>query len=136
MSDAPSPESTRAALRELDARGRKIAIGLFSVMITEPMRVKDREWMSQKLTEVTLLAGGLEADAPDATVRAVQESVREHAPQLLRAAFTLFQRVGLDLAERAPDGKGLEFADALQGALDYLPPGDDEGNEADGRPHE
>lgn len=120
MSDAPTPESTRAALRDLDDRGRKIAVGLFSVMVTEPSRVKDREWMSEKLTEVTLLAGGFEADAPDATVHAVQDEVREQAPELFAAAFALFQRVGLDLAEDPPAG-GIEFDEVLRRALAYLP---------------
>lgn len=119
MSAAPTPDDTRAALARLDARGRKIAIGIFSFMVQEPQRVKDREWMAQKLTEVTLLASDLEADSADQAIAAVQEEVREHAPALLGAALVLFQRVGLDLADRA--ASGFSFEDALETAVSYLP---------------
>ena len=119
MTPAPTTEDTRATLARLDDRGRKIAIGIFSFMVQEPQRVKDREWMAQKLTEVTLLAGGQGVDAPADAVQAVQEEVREHAPALLAAALTLFQRVGLDLADRA--AAGFTFEDALATALTYLP---------------
>lgn len=119
MSTAPTADDTRAALARLDARGRKIVIGIFSFMVQEPARVKDREWMAQKLTEVTLLAGEYEADSADQAIRAVQDELREHAPSLLAAALTVFQRVGLDLADRA--ASGFTFEDALAAAVAYLP---------------
>jgi|GEM_PF-1440785 len=119
MSAAPTPDDTRAALAQLDARGRKIAIGVFTFMVQEPQRVRDREWMAQKLTEITLLAGGYDADSPADTIQAVQDELRENAPRLLAAALTLFQRVGLDLADRA--AAGFTFEDALGAAVAYLP---------------
>lgn len=124
MSSAPAPTSadTRAALAELDARHQKMVTGLFSVMVGSPQRVHDREWMAEQLIQVTLLAGGYEADSPDQgpdVVRVIETELRVHAPALLRAALLLFQRVGLDLAARAKEG--FSFEDALAQALSYLP---------------
>ncbi len=118
--DAPTPETVRAALADFDPCHQKIAMGMLAVMIREPARVRDREWMAQRLAEIALLAGDFEAGSPQEGVTAVQDFLRAHSPVLLEASFLLFQRVGLDLAPRVAAGFSLE--EALQYGLEYLPP--------------
>ena len=116
---APSPDDVRRALAGLDDRKRKIVAGLFALLIENPTRARDREWVCEELARVTTLAGGFEADSPDAGVAAVEGFLREHSEALLGATFLLFQRVGLDLAPRA--AAGFSFEEALRAGLAYLP---------------
>lgn len=116
------PEQVRRTLSALDARRQKIAVGLFALMIRAPERAREREWISEQLASVTVLAGEFEADTPHDAVRAVQEYLAQHADELLRCAYLLFQRVGLDLAPRASEG--LTHEDALRAGLGYLAPPD------------
>jgi hypothetical protein len=117
--DSPTPEAVRGALAGFDALHQKIVAGLLSVMMRAPERVREREWMAEQLTEVTLLAGDFAADTPSDGVAAVQEFLRGHSGELLGAALLLLQRVGLDLAPRA--AAGFTFEDALRVGLGYLP---------------
>lgn len=117
--DAPTPEDVRRALAPLDVRQQKIVAGLLALVMREPARVREREWMAERLTQVTLLAGEFEADTPAEGVRVVQEYLRLQAETLLNATLLLFQRVGLDLAPRA--AAGFSFEEALRVGLDYLP---------------
>jgi hypothetical protein len=119
------PEAVRRALAPLDPRSQKVVAGLFGVLIRDPERVRDREWLAQRLAEVTVLAGEFPADTPQEGVRAVQEWLQEHAATVLRATLLLFERVGADLAPRVAEGFTFEEAVAL--ALSYLPsePGSD-----------
>ena len=118
--EAPTPDDVRGALAGLDEHQQKIVIGLLSVMINEPQRVREREWMAERLTELTLLTGEFEADTPQGGVQAVEAYLLEHSGDLLRASVLLFQRVGLDLAPRAKTG-GFTFEDAVQTGLAYMP---------------
>lgn len=117
--DSLTPEAVRRSLAAFDARHQKIVTGLLVVMMRAPQRVRDREWMSEQLTQITLLAGEFEADTPAEGVRAVHEFLRAHAQELLSAALLLFQRVGLDLAPHA--AAGFSFEEALRLGLAYLP---------------
>jgi hypothetical protein len=119
---ALTPEEVRAALADLDSRRQKVVVGLFTVMVREPERVREREWVARQLAEMAVLAGETEAGttgAAEDAVREVQVFLRANGAELVAAALLLFQRVGLDLAPRARDGLTLE--DALRAGLDYLP---------------
>jgi len=129
--ETPSPEDVRAALAKFDNRHQKIVIGMLTMMVRDPKRVREPEWISERLTEVTLLAGDFEADSPHEGVRAVQEFLAGSSVELLRASYMLFQRVGLDLAPHAAEGFTLE--DALRCGLSYVP-GFAPAAEADGAP--
>ena len=115
----PTPEDVRRTLEDFDASSQKIVAGMLTVMIRDPERVRDREWVSEQLAQMTLLAGGFEADSPEAGVRAVESYLKANAERLLRASLLLFQRVGLDLAPRAE--AGLTFEEAIECGLSYLP---------------
>lgn len=120
MSDL-DPGAVRAALATLSERDQRVVIGLVGSMMSEPARVRDREWVGERLSELALACTAGEAATPEQGLSAVQAFVAEHGERLLRAAFLLFQRVGLDLAERAKEG--FSFEEALRGALAYLPAG-------------
>ncbi len=115
----PDPQEVRAALADFDARHQKIVAALFGAMAQNPGQAADREWVSQRLTEVTLMAGEFEADTPDEGVQVVQAFLQEHAEELLRATYLVFQRVAIDLAPRAAEGFGLD--DAMRQCLEYMP---------------
>ena len=115
----PDPQAVRAALAHLDPRSQKIVSGLFAIMIKDPGKVRDREWICEQLTQVTLLAGDFEAETPDMGVAAVKSFLLEHTDPLLEASYLLFQRVGLDLAPQAKEG--FTYEDAMRSALAYLP---------------
>ena len=95
-------------------------MGLFALMIREPARAREREWVSEQLTRVAVMAGDFPADTPMAGVDAVRAYLRERAESLLRHAYLLFLRVGLDLAPRAAEG--FDYEDAMGAALVYLAP--------------
>ena len=118
--ETPTTDDVRAALGGLDAHQQKIVVGLLSVMVNEPQRVREREWLAERLTELTLLTGEFEADTPQGGVQAVEAYLLENSGRLLRAAMLLFQRVGIDLAPRAKAG-GFTFEDAVQTGLAYMP---------------
>lgn len=124
--DAPTPEDVRRALAGFDALQQKVVTGLLAAMMQRPEGVRDREWISEQLTHVTLLAGEFEANSPDDGIRVVQEFLQTHSRELLSATLLLFQRVGLDLAPRAAEGFTLE--EALKVAVEYLPPADAKGD--------
>jgi hypothetical protein len=116
---SPTPEDVRRALADFDATSQKIVAGMLTVMMRDPERVRDREWVSEQLAQMTLLAGEFEAESPQAGVRAVEAFLKANAERLLRASLLLFQRVGLDLAPRAAEG--LTFEQAIECGLAYLP---------------
>ena len=103
----------------MSVRDEKIVAGMVGVMMQNPTRVKEREWMAQQLTEITVLAGDFEADSTTDGVRVVQEFLQSNAARLLESAFLLFQRIGLDMAPKAEEG--FTFDDAMRAGLTYLP---------------
>lgn len=116
--ESPPPAEVRAALAPLDAREQKIVAGMLTVMIQHPSRVRDKEWISEQLTHLALLAGEFEVDSAQAGVQAVQDYLQARANELVRASFLLFQRVGLDLAPRAAEG--FTFEEAVARGLEYF----------------
>tara|TARA_R110002126_G_scaffold22899_5_gene81207 strand:- start:4553 stop:4915 length:363 start_codon:yes stop_codon:yes gene_type:complete len=115
----PTPDVVRADLARLDTRQQKIAVGLFGVLVSEPTRARDKEWVSEQLTQLTVLSEDDAPDDPQAAVQAVQVYLEDHANLLLEATFLLFQRVGADLAPKS--ARGFTFDQAMQLALGYLP---------------
>ncbi len=120
MNSSPTPAEVQQALAELDPRELKIVGGMLAVMIREPKRVRDREWMAEQITHLTLLAGDFEADSGPDAVAAVEGYLHEKATRLLHCSLLLFQRVGLDMAPRTQSG--FSFEEAMQQGLSYFQP--------------
>lgn len=107
----------RRDLSALDERQQKIVGAMMAILFKNPARVRDREWLAEQFTEVTLLAGGFEADtSADDVVELVREDVCANIRPLLDACIRLFQCVGDDLATRARP----THEDAMLQALSYF----------------
>lgn len=115
----PTPDQVRFAMAHFDARQQKIVASLLAVMMKNPTRVREREWISEQLTELTLLAGDFDATSPLEGVQAVQDYLQANSEELVCATFLLFQRVGLDMSSRVEEG--FTLADALECGLGYMP---------------
>ncbi|MFT5048989.1 MAG: hypothetical protein ACI8QZ_000378 [Chlamydiales bacterium] len=117
--DTPTPADVRATLAAFDACHQKIVAGMLSVMIQNPAQVREREWIAEQLTQMSLMAGDFDAETPDQGIAAVQDFLLANTDELLRASFQLFQRVGLDLAPQAESG--FTFDEAMRLGLSYMP---------------
>jgi hypothetical protein len=109
----------RSHLAGLDARQRKIVGGVLAVMIENPERVREREWITEQFTQVVLLACEFEdVGSVQEGVERVQTYAREQLDPLLSACYQLFTVTAEDLAPRLAEGVSRE--DALAHALGYL----------------
>ena len=115
---SPSEEQVRQTLARLEPRQQKIVCGMLVVMIKNPTRVQDREWVTEQLTEITLLTCEVD-DTEDVSVQIIQDFLHNNTSELLNSAFLLFQRVAIELEPLADDG--FSFEEAMQRALAYLP---------------
>lgn len=126
MDAAPTPDELRALIAPLDARDRKVLGALAALMMSEPDRVRDREWLDQHFVEVAVFAHGFDgeedggpgaASAPDA-VEQVRAYAAARSLPVLNAAVALFVRTAAELqAASAPPS--MEAAQAIvRGYLD------------------
>lgn len=89
----PEPAALRAELARLSDTGRKVSGGLVVVMMREPQRAREREWLLENYTVLT--AKALEADRlKDDELKALVRSERD---VILNATMRLFLRVARDL---------------------------------------
>ncbi len=124
MDAAPTPEELRARIAPLDARDRKVLGALVALMMSEPGRVRDREWLDQRFVEVAVFAHGFDAEeeagaasAPDAVEQVRAYAVARSRP-LLDAALALFVRTAEEL-QAADAPPSMEAAQAIvRGYLD------------------
>jgi len=117
--DTPSPDDVRQTLARFDGRHQKIVSGMVGVMMQSPTQVRDKEWVAEQLTQLTLMAGDFEPESADEGVKLVREFLQNHATELLNASFLLFHRVALDMEPKASEG--FSFEDAMKRVLEYLP---------------
>jgi hypothetical protein len=117
--DVPEPDDVRAALAVLDARQRAVVGGLVAVLIQHPERVRDREWVAEQLTLLTLMVREGDADDPAAAVERTREYLALHARHLVEVSYRLYGRLGLDLAEEGREG-GPAPEDVLARMKEYL----------------
>ncbi len=109
----------RTTLSAFDERQKKIVGGMISVMIQNPERVREREWIVEQFTHLTLLAGDFEeVDSVDHGMTVVQEYVRDHIDALMNASFELFGQVARDMKELPEEERDKERAVAQ--ALSYF----------------
>jgi hypothetical protein len=114
----PTRDELRATLAGFDERQKKIVGALLAVMFQNPGRVREREWIVEQLTHVTLLAGQFEqVESVQEGVQTVQAYLHEHLNPLLNACYGLFQRVAEDLEQRTPPPAS---QDAMVQALTYF----------------
>jgi len=119
MSSRVDRDVLRASLSDLDERQRKIVGGVIAIMIENSARVRDREWVAEKFTQVVLLSEEHEdaSGAPEVMAR-VQAYARANVDALLNACFSLFHCVAEDMESRGEAGFTRE--EAVLHALSYL----------------
>jgi hypothetical protein len=125
MQPTPTPDEMRAELAQLDTLQQKVAGALMPVLFQNADKLRDREWVTEQLSHVTLLAleldrepeaGGVGAGPED--LARVQAYVRDNREVVLNSCFRLFLRVGEDMAGRAE--KGFSLQEATVQALGYM----------------
>ncbi|MGE3175582.1 MAG: hypothetical protein AB7O97_23360 [Planctomycetota bacterium] len=106
MSQPPTADAVRALIRPLDDLDRKVLGGLIALMIAEPGKIRDQEWLAQSFVQVSVVALGVaedaesaDATATDADVERVQQYATARMPDLVLAAASLFVRTAEDLRE-------------------------------------
>ncbi|HEB53257.1 MAG TPA: hypothetical protein ENI87_08395 [bacterium] len=112
MERVPTPDEVRALVQPLDELDRKVLGGLLALWMSEPARVRDREWTSQAFVQVATVAHGFDAEDGPATTEDVERIRRyaaEHMQRVVRVGLSLFVRVAHDLQDRA-GGFGLDSA--------------------------
>ncbi len=119
-SPLPSPAELRAELAALSHDARKIVGGLVVVMMREPGRVREREWLLETYTLLAAEALGL----GDAEVERLEAFVRSERDATLNAAFGLFLRVAADLEGLGanPGAPPATLGQATVVALSYFEP--------------
>ncbi len=103
MSDAPTPEEVRELIAPFDARDRKVLGGVVALLMSEPARIRDGEWLNERFLQVATFAHGFdeEGGAEVAGGTDAVELVRGYAEQrrrpILNAAIALFVRTAEEL---------------------------------------
>ena len=104
----PSPEAMRAELDALSPECRKVVGALIVVMMREPDKVRDREWLMEAYAHIASQA----LEMGDEQLDVLQAWVRDNRDTCMNAAFRLFLRVARDLegAEHVDeDGQPVEL---------------------------
>jgi len=119
MQSSDPRQGLRATLATFDDRRKKIVGGVIVVMIENPERVKQREWISEQFTEIVLLTGDYErTGSVDEGVAHVGDYVRENIDAVLNACYLLFQLTAEDLAPKLEQGVTRE--QAVTHAMTYM----------------
>jgi hypothetical protein len=89
---APDPDSLRHAITSLGDWPRKVVIGVVVLMMKEPQKIRDREWLLELYTHVAAQA----LEMGDERLGELQDLVREQRDEILNLCFQLFLRVAED----------------------------------------
>jgi hypothetical protein len=120
MNQLPTNDEVHAMLRPLGDLDRKVIGGIVALWMSEPSKVKDREWTAQHFVHVATVAHGFGSNDGPATSEHV-ETIRSYAQAsmdtVIRVGFALFVRVAQDMQER--DG-GFSYENAQECVRVYL----------------
>ncbi|MFT4709371.1 MAG: hypothetical protein ACI8Q9_000491 [Planctomycetota bacterium] len=94
-SAVPSPEELKAQLMGLGADERKVIAGMVVLMMKEPGKIRDREWLLEAYTHISAQA----LEMGDERLEQLKELVQERRDLVLNTSFALFFRVAQDAAE-------------------------------------
>jgi hypothetical protein len=104
MNSLPSACEVRELIRPLDELDRKVLGGLVAVLMVDPQRLRDQEWLAQQFVQVAIVAHGFvdggddgEAHASSCDVALVQLYARLRMQPVVMVAMALFVRTAEDL---------------------------------------
>jgi hypothetical protein len=116
----PGPDQIRAAVALLEPTERKVLGGMIVLMIRNHDKIKDREWVAENFTRLSVGALGLEEDrAVDEDIATVNTFIETSMGPVLNAAFPLFSQVATDMQART-GAQGFTLEDACAQALSYF----------------
>ena len=120
MNEIPTPDEVCDLVRPLDDLDRKVLGGLVALWMSDPSKIRDKEWTSECFVHVSTVAHGFDVNTGPATSEDV-EVIRKYAEQrmdtVLRVGFALFVRVAHDMQEREA---GFSFENAQECVRKYL----------------
>ena len=120
MDHVPTPEEMHDLVRPLADLDRKVLGGLVALWMSEPGRVKDREWTAQQFVQVATVAHGFDEHEGPATtedVETIRSYAEGHMERVVRVGLMLFVRVAHDMQGR--EG-GFSFENARDCVRGYL----------------
>lgn len=120
MNQLPTNDEMHAMMRPLDDLDRKVLGGLVALWMSEPSKIKDREWTAQHFVHVATVAHGFDTNDGPATsehVEVIRTYAQERMETVIRVGFALFVRVAQDMQER--DG-GFSYENAQDCVREYL----------------
>jgi hypothetical protein len=120
--EIPDRPTLRAGLAALSPLASKTAAGVIVVMMREPSRVRDREWLAEVFTRVAAKALELPEPLGAEGSRELQRFVRREHRQVLNLCAALFVRVAEDLLSAGGDPARFDLAQATRLALGYFRP--------------
>ena len=121
--EIPDRPTLRAGLAALSPAASKTAAGVIVVMMREPGRVRDREWLAEVFTRVAAKALEFPEPLGPEHSRELQRFVRREHRNVLNLCAALFVRVAEDLLESGRDPARSDLAEATRLALGYFRPG-------------
>ena len=97
-------------------REKQIVGALFALMIAQPERVRDREWISEQFVRLAGVHFDGEAtrDGGVTIPPELEAYTRDFSGPVLNACYGLFVRVGEDLAEQPRQDAGAAMGRALE----------------------
>lgn len=116
----PDPAEIRKSIAALDPTEKKVLGGMIVVMIRNAPRVKDREWVAENFTRLSVGALGLDEEGEvDSDVQAVEAFVERSINPVLNVAFPLFAQVATDMQAQSGTGQ-FSLESACAQALTYF----------------
>lgn len=120
MNEVPTPDEVRDLVRPLDDLDRKVLGGLVALWMSDPSKIRDKEWTSECFVQVSTVAHGFDVNTGPATsddVEVIRTYAQNRMDTVLRVGFALFVRVAHDMQEREA---GFSFENAQECVRSYL----------------
>lgn len=97
--NAPTPDEVRALIAPFDALDRRVTGGVITLLMRDPERVRDQEWLAERFVEVAVVAHGFPEDGTATTedVEVVRTYAESRRRPILNAAIALFVRTAVEL---------------------------------------
>ncbi len=106
-------------VRPLEDVDRKVLGGLVALWMSDPSKMRDKEWTSTCFVHVATVAHGFDENgaATSDDVDVIQKYANDRMATVLRVGFALFVRVANDMQERED---GFSFENAQESVRTYL----------------
>lgn len=116
----PTRDELRAELAGFDETRKKVVGGMLALMFQSPEKARDRDWLAEQFTQVSLLTGQFEdVEHAHEGLEVAQGWIRSNIDPVLNACFALFVLVAEDVQQEDAAAE-LTTADAMLRALAYF----------------